>query len=112
MGVDWNASGAQIPLGQVARVTFSHGPAMMLVTRMARLRGTSTSVSQTPTMAASSKADKLLHDKLLCLRITFRSVGEYELELRAKQRLQLILPVVFFVILLYLVFHSVAETSS
>src|SRR5207248_10122048 len=36
---------------------------------------------------------------------------EYELELRAKQRLQLILPVVFFVIflLLYLVFHSVAE---
>ena len=33
------------------------------------------------------------------------------MELRAKQRLQLILPVVFFVIflLLYLVFHSVAE---
>ena len=42
---------------------------------------------------------------------TFQWSGEYELELRAKQRLQLILPVVFFVIflLLYLVFHSVAE---
>jgi len=41
----------------------------------------------------------------------FQWSGEYELELRAKQRLQLILPVVFFVIflLLYLVFHSVAE---
>ncbi len=37
--------------------------------------------------------------------------GEYEFELRAKQRLKLILPIVFFVIfvLLYLVFHSVAE---
>jgi copper/silver efflux system protein len=37
-------------------------------------------------------------------------VGEYELELRAKQRLQLILPVVFFAIflLLYLIFHSLA----
>jgi Cu(I)/Ag(I) efflux system membrane protein CusA/SilA len=42
---------------------------------------------------------------------TFQWSGEYELELRAKQRLQLILPVVFLVIflLLYLVFHSVAE---
>jgi copper/silver efflux system protein len=42
---------------------------------------------------------------------TFQWSGEYELELRAKQRLQLILPVVFFVIflLLYMVFHSVAE---
>ena len=38
-------------------------------------------------------------------------VGEYEFELRAKQRLKLILPVVFFLIflLLYMVFHSVAE---
>jgi Cu(I)/Ag(I) efflux system membrane protein CusA/SilA len=37
--------------------------------------------------------------------------GEYEFELRAKERLKVILPVVFFVIfvLLYLVFHSVAE---
>ena len=37
--------------------------------------------------------------------------GEYEFELRAKERLKIILPVVFFVIflLLYMVFHSVAE---
>ena len=39
--------------------------------------------------------------------------GEYEFELRAKQRMQLILPIVFFVIflLLYMVFHSVAEAA-
>jgi Cu(I)/Ag(I) efflux system membrane protein CusA/SilA len=42
---------------------------------------------------------------------TFQWSGEYEFELRAKERLKLILPVVFFVIflLLYMVFHSVAE---
>jgi copper/silver efflux system protein len=44
-------------------------------------------------------ANKLLHDKLaLPANYTFQWSGEYELELRAKQRLQLILPVVFFVI--------------
>src|SRR5438132_13854105 len=37
--------------------------------------------------------------------------GEYEFELRAKERLKIILPVVFFVIfvLLYMVFHSATE---
>jgi Cu(I)/Ag(I) efflux system membrane protein CusA/SilA len=37
--------------------------------------------------------------------------GEYEFELRAKERLKIILPIVFFMIflLLYMVFHSVAE---
>jgi len=43
---------------------------------------------------------------------TYKWSGEYEFELRAKQRLKLILPVVFFLIfvLLYMVFHSVAES--
>jgi Cu(I)/Ag(I) efflux system membrane protein CusA/SilA len=44
---------------------------------------------------------------------TYKWAGEYEFELRAKQRLQVILPIVFFVIflLLYMVFHSVAEAA-
>src|SRR6202040_2146189 len=44
---------------------------------------------------------------------TYKWSGEYEFELRAKQRLELIVPVVFFVIfvLLYMVFHSVAESA-
>jgi Cu(I)/Ag(I) efflux system membrane protein CusA/SilA len=59
-----------------------------------------------------AKADKLLHDKLsLPANYSFQWSGEYELESRARQRLQLILPLVLFVIflLLYLVFHSVTE---
>src|SRR5260370_22520522 len=45
--------------------------------------------------------------------ITYKWAGEYEFELRAKERLQVILPVVLFVIfvLLYMVFHSLAESA-
>ena len=44
-------------------------------------------------------ADKLLHNKIaLPANYSFQWSGEYELELRAKERLQLILPAVFFVI--------------
>jgi Cu(I)/Ag(I) efflux system membrane protein CusA/SilA len=44
---------------------------------------------------------------------TWHWAGEYEFEVRAKQRLMIILPVVFFVIflLLYLVFKSVTEAA-
>ena len=44
---------------------------------------------------------------------TYQWSGEYEFELRARQRLKIILPMVFFVIfmLLYMVFHSVTEAT-
>ena len=44
---------------------------------------------------------------------TYKWSGEYEFELRAKKRLQLIVPIVFFVLflLLYMVFHSVTEAA-
>ena len=59
------------------------------------------------------QATKLLHDKLtLQPGYNFHWSGEYEFELRAKQRLKLILPVVFAAIffLLYLIFRSVTES--
>ena len=59
-----------------------------------------------------ARADKLLHDKLaLPAGYSLKWSGEYEFELRAKERLKIILPIVFFAIflLLYMVFHSVAE---
>jgi copper/silver efflux system protein len=105
-------SGAQIPLGQVARLSFSHGPAMIRDEDGALTGYIYIDLKNTDYGGFVAKADKLLHDKLaLPASYTFQWSGEYELELRAKQRLQLILPVVFFVIfiLLYLVFHSVAE---
>ena len=59
-----------------------------------------------------NQADKLLQSKLdLPAGYNYRWTGEYEFELRAKERLKIILPVVFFVIflLLYMIFHSVTE---
>ena len=105
-------SGAQIPLGQVAQISFTHGPAMIRDEDGALTGYIYIDLKNTDYGGFVGKADKLLHDKLaLPANYTFQWSGEYELELRAKQRLQLILPVVFFVIflLLYLVFHSVAE---
>jgi len=105
-------SGAQIPLGQVAKISFSHGPAMIRDEDGALTGYIYIDLKNTNYGGFVAEADKLLHEKLaLPANYTFQWSGEYELELRAKQRLQLILPVVFFVIflLLYLVFHSVAE---
>jgi copper/silver efflux system protein len=105
-------SGAQIPLGQVARISFAHGPAMIRDEDGALTGYIYIDLKNTDYGGFVRNADKLLHDKLaLPANYTFQWSGEYELELRAKKRLELILPVVFFVIflLLYLVFHSVAE---
>lgn len=60
------------------------------------------------------RAEQILSTKLhLPAGVTHRCAGEYEFELRAKQRLKLILPIVSFVIFLplYMVFHSVAESA-
>ena len=66
-------------------------------------------------MAASSAAPIACFSEKLKLPAgyTYSWSGEYEFELRAKERLKLILPVVFFVIflLLYMVFQSVAEAA-
>ena len=105
-------SGLQIPLGQVARIAFTHGPAMIRDEDGALTGYIYIDLRNTDYGGFVAKANKLLHDKLtLPANYLFQWSGEYELELRARQRLQLILPVVFFVIfiLLYLVFHSVAE---
>ena len=61
-----------------------------------------------------NRAEQLLHQKLaLPAGYTWHWAGEYEFELRAKQRLKMILPIVFFVIfmLLYLVFKSATEAA-
>jgi len=105
-------SGLQIPLGQVARISFTHGPAMIRDEDGVLTGYIYIDLKNTDYGGFVTKANKLLHDKLtLPANYLFQWSGEYELELRARRRLQLILPVVFFVIflLLYLVFHSVAE---
>jgi len=106
-------SGAQIPLGQVARIAFSHGPAMIRDEDGALTGYIYIDLKNTDYGGFVREANKRLQQNLkLPASYSYQWSGEYEFELRAKQRLQLILPIVFFVIfmLLYLVFHSVTES--
>ena len=105
-------SGAQIPLAQVARISYTRGPAMIR-DEDGQLTGyIYIDLRNTDYGGFVAAATRLLHARLaLPAGYTYKWSGEYAFELRAKKRLTLILPIVFFLIfvLLYLVFHSVAE---
>jgi Cu(I)/Ag(I) efflux system membrane protein CusA/SilA len=105
-------SNGQVPLGDLAKVSFSRGPSMIRDEDAALTGYVYIDLNTKDYGSFVERADKLLRDKLaLPAGYSFKWSGEYEFELRAKERLKIILPVVFFVIflLLYMVFHSVAE---
>ena len=105
-------AGAQIPIGEVANISFSSGPAMIRDEDGALTGYVYIDLNSKNYGGFVQDADTLLRQKLaLPSGYTYKWSGEYEFELRAKKRLQLILPVVFFVIflLLYMIFHSVTE---
>jgi Cu(I)/Ag(I) efflux system membrane protein CusA/SilA len=107
-------SGAQIPIDQVATISFSRGPAMIR-DEDGQLTGyVYIDLNTSDYGGFVQQASSLLQQKLrLPAGYTYQWSGEYEFELRAKERLKLILPVVFFVIfmLLFMVFHSVTEAT-
>src|SRR5215468_7333710 len=107
-------TGAQIPISELAKVYFSRGPAMIrdedgLLTGYVYL-----DLATKDYGGFVAKANRLLRENLrLPPGYSYKWSGEYEFEVRAKERLKVIVPVVFFVIflLLYMVFHSVAEAA-
>ena len=105
-------SGAQIPLGQVAKISFSRGPAMIRDEDGALTGYVYVDLKNADYGGFVDQAGRMLHQKLtLPADYTYHWSGEYEFEIRAKQRLEFILPVVFFIIfvLLYMIFRSVME---
>ena len=107
-------SGAQIPISEVARLSFSRGPAMIRDEDGALTGYIYLDLKTKDYGGFVNQADKLLRSKLdLPAGYTYRWAGEYEFELHAKERLKIILPIVFFVIflLLYMVFKSAAEAA-
>jgi Cu(I)/Ag(I) efflux system membrane protein CusA/SilA len=107
-------SGALIPVSEVARVYYSRGPAMIRDEDGSLTGYVYLNLKTSDFGGFVNRADALLHQKIaLPAGYTWRWAGEYEFEVRAKQRLMIILPIVFFVIflLLYLVFKSVAEAT-
>ena len=105
-------SNAQVPLGELAKVSFSRGPTMIRDEDAALTGYVYLDLNTRDYGGFVDKASKLLREKLaLPAGYTFKWSGEYEFELRAKERLKIIVPVVFLVIflLLYMVFHSLTE---
>ena len=107
-------SAAQIPIDEVAKISFSRGPAMIRDEDGALTGYVYIDLNTKDYGGFVKRADDALRQKLaLPAGYTYKWSGEYEFEQRAKARLQLIMPVVFFVIflLLYMVFHSVIEAA-
>ena len=107
-------SGAQIPIEEVARISFSRGPSMVRDEDGALTGYVYIDLNSRNYGDFVRAANDMLTQKVhLPAGYTYKWAGEYEFELRAKERLQVILPVVFFVIfvLLFMVFHSVAESA-
>jgi copper/silver efflux system protein len=107
-------SGAQIPVSDVAKISFSRGPSMIRDEDGALTGYVYIDLNTKDYGDFVTRATNLLKQKLnLPPGFTYKWSGEYEFELRAKERLQLILPIVFFVIfmLLYVVFHSATEAA-
>ena len=107
-------SGEQIPVSEVARVYFSRGPSMIRDEDGALTGYVYLNLKTNNYGGFVKSAQELLQQKLvLPAGYSWRWAGEYEFEMRARQRLEMILPVVFVVIflLLYLVFKSVIEAA-
>jgi copper/silver efflux system protein len=107
-------TGAQIPISEVAKVSFSRGPSMIRDEDGAITGYVYIDLNTKDYGGFVTSANNLFRQKLkLPPGYTYKWSGEYEFELRAKDRLELILPVVFCVIflLLYMVFHSIAEAA-
>ena len=107
-------SGGQIPISDVAKISFSRGPSMIRDEDGALTGYVYIDLNTNDYGGFVTHASNLLKQKLaLPPGFTYKWSGEYEFELRAKERLQLILPIVFFIIflLLYTVFHSITEAA-
>src|SRR5437588_2655270 len=105
-------SNAQVPLGELAKVSFSKGPTMIRDEDAALTGYVYLDLNTRDYGGFVSRADKLLREKLqLPAGYSLKWSGEYEFELRAKERLKIMLPIVFVTIflLLYMVFRSVTE---
>jgi copper/silver efflux system protein len=104
--------GAQIPISEVAKISFSRGPAMIR-DEDGQLTGYIYIDLNTADYGGFvDQASNMLRQRLqLPVGYTYQWSGEYEFQLRAKERMKIILPVVFFVIflLLYMVFHNLTE---
>ena len=107
-------TGAQVPLGQLARISLTTGPAMIR-DENAQLAGyvyIDTATRDIGGYVARAR-EAVTANVTLPPGYTLQWTGQYEFQVRARERLKLLLPIVFFIIfmLLYMTFHSVSEAT-
>jgi copper/silver efflux system protein len=104
--------GAQIPLKQLAQISLAPGPAMIR-DEGGQLAGYVYVDTATRDIGGYVDAAKraISTNVKLPTGYTLQWTGQYEFQLRARERLKILLPLVFFIIfmLLYMTFHSVSE---
>jgi copper/silver efflux system protein len=107
-------TGAQIPLGQLAEITLTQGPAMIR-DENGQLAGyvyIDTATSDIGGYVDRAKA-AISRGLKLPAGYTLLWTGQYEFQVRARERLKVLIPLVFFIIfmLLYMTFHSASEAT-
>src|SRR5438093_7189812 len=107
-------SGAQIPLGQLAEITLTPGPAMIR-DENGQLAGyvyVDTATTDIGGYVDQAKRAIAEHVKLPT-GYTLLWTGQYEFQVRARERFKILIPLVFFIIfmLLYMTFHSASEAT-
>lgn len=104
--------GAFIPLSQLANMTLTTGPAMVRDEngQLASYVYIDTATRDIGGYVERAKAS-IASGVVLPAGYTLQWTGQYEFQLRARERLRIVMPIVFFIIflLLYLTFHSVSE---
>lgn len=106
--------GAHVPLGQLAEITMTTGPAMIR-DEDGQLAGYIYVDTATGDIGGYVDAAKAAIDRGLELPAgyTLQWTGQYEFQVRARERLRILIPLVFFIIfmLLYMTFHSASEAT-
>ena len=107
-------AGANVPLGQLASIELTTGPAMVR-DEDAQLAGyvyVDTVTSDIGGYVDQAKA-AIARNLHLPAGYSLQWTGQYEFQVRAKERLKILVPIVFFIIfmLLYMTFHSASEAT-
>jgi len=107
-------SGAQVPLGQLAAITFTPGPAMIR-DENGQLAGYVYVDTATSDIGGYVDAAKraVAEGVKLPPGYSLLWTGQYEFQVRARERFKILIPLVFFIIfiLLYMTFRSASEAT-
>jgi hypothetical protein len=107
-------AGAQVPLGQLAEITLSRGPAMVRDENGQLVGYVYIDTATSDIGGYVDQAKRAIAEHVtLPSGYTLQWTGQYEFLVRARERFKVLIPLVVFIIfmMLYLMFHSVSEAA-